>query len=145
MSDKTALEAYEIINNWSRGKDGSDEVCEAMETIRQALEEKPCDVELEKIDAWIDGLTVSMAKGHADSLRVAAVGKPAKIKWPHRVLHGGAETIETLLRVIEHQQGRITDKEKPQTIKCTCGVIFTSRTKMINLDSIVDRLEEVLK
>jgi len=46
-----------------------------------------------------------------------------------------------------HQQGHITDNkpEKPETIKCSCGVIFTSKTKMINLDETVEKLEEVLK
>ena len=72
-------------------------------TKKALTQETSVDVELERLDAWIAGLTVGYAKDSANNLRNAAVGKPAKIKWPHRVLHDGAETIDSLLQVIENQ------------------------------------------
>ena len=65
-----------------------------------------------EIDQWINSLTVEYAQSKADALRAAAVGKPAKIKWPHTVLHEGAEAIEGLL-------AHIKDLATPQPARLT--------------------------
>lgn len=125
MSKKQALEALKQVGYENPFIDGSESCIEHekyrqanIEIIKAALTEEAVDIELEKLDEWIVGLTVGYAKDNASALRNAAVGKPAKIKWPHKVLHDGAETIDSLLQVIENQaKGMIRPVEQPTGYK----------------------------
>jgi len=130
MSDKTALEIFDAAElDLEQAMVVFEMSYEQADTIRQALEEKPCDVGLDVLKHEL-----SKSLPHMQNVNPS-------------VLSGFFYGWNAL-------QGHITDKavvneklttEKPETITCTCGVIFTSKTKMINLDAMVDKLEEVLR
>jgi len=143
--EESAEKAYDILTRANNTPDDGaletfNELCEVYlikdnsrlaETIRQALSKTSVDVE-----------------GLRKSTNIGSRVGGGYYDQENSENRGWNDCLEYL-----HQQGHITDKpvvneklttEKPETITCTCGVIFTSKTKMINLDATIDKLDEVL-